>query len=71
MLKDLFPKTHVRFSSLPLLGSIADSFTEWLQQQGYRRRCSRILLNLSLFERPQSTARSPTTLCNPTPHLPE
>ena len=44
MLKALFPKAHVRFSSLPLLGSIVDSFTEWLQQQGYRRRCSRILV---------------------------
>ncbi|RLA52273.1 MAG: integrase [Gammaproteobacteria bacterium] len=37
MLVELFPKAHTRFSSLPLLGSIADSFTQWLQQQGYRR----------------------------------
>ncbi len=38
MLKEFFPKAHRRFSSLPLLGSIADSFTNWLQQQGYRHR---------------------------------
>ena len=44
MLKELFPKAHGRFSSLPLLGSIADSFTDWLQQQGYRRRCTRNLI---------------------------
>ena len=37
MLKALFPKAHKRFLSLPLLGSIVDSFTNWLQQQGYRR----------------------------------
>jgi site-specific recombinase XerD len=44
MLKELFPRAHARFSSLPLLGSITDSFTDWLQQQGYRRRCARILV---------------------------
>jgi integrase/recombinase XerD len=44
MLKELFPRAHLRFSSLPLLGSIADSFTDWLQQQGYRHRCARILV---------------------------
>jgi len=36
MLKELFPKAHTRFSSLSLLGSVAESFTNWLQQQGYR-----------------------------------
>jgi site-specific recombinase XerD len=41
MLKELFPRAHRRFSSLPLLGSIADGFTGWLQQQGYRRGCVR------------------------------
>jgi integrase/recombinase XerD len=44
MLKELFPRAHPRFSSLPLLGSTVDSFTDWLQQQGYRRRCARILV---------------------------
>jgi len=42
MLKELFPKAHVRFSSLPLLGSIADGFSDWVEQQGYRRSCCRI-----------------------------
>ncbi len=41
MLKELFPRAHARFSSLPLLGSIADRFTDWLQQQGYRRGSTR------------------------------
>lgn len=42
MLIELFPKAHRRFSSLPLLGSIADDFTNWLQQQGYQRRTTRL-----------------------------
>jgi integrase/recombinase XerD len=46
MLKEFFPKAHQRFSSLPLLGAIADSFCDWLQQQGYRRRCIRILVRM-------------------------
>jgi hypothetical protein len=41
MLKELFPRVHARFSSLPLLGSIADPFTDWLHQQGYRRGSNR------------------------------
>ena len=41
MLKELFPKAHKRFLSLPLLGSITDSFAIWLQQQGYRRGSAR------------------------------
>lgn len=44
MLTKLFPKAHVRFSSLPLLGSITDGFSEWSQQQGYKRSCCRILV---------------------------
>ena len=35
MLHFLFPKTHHRFRSLPLLGSIADSFDDWLASNGY------------------------------------
>jgi integrase/recombinase XerD len=41
MLNELFPRAHARVSSLPLLGSIVDRFTVWLQQQGYRRGSSR------------------------------
>lgn len=44
MLKELFPKAHARFSSLPLLGAIADDFADWSQQQGYKRSCCRILM---------------------------
>lgn len=37
MLNELFPRKSTRFSSLPLLGPIADDFDSWLSQQGYRR----------------------------------
>lgn len=46
MLKELFPRAHKRFSSLPLLGTIADAFTGWLQQHGYRRGCVRLYLRV-------------------------
>lgn len=36
MLKELFPRAHERFSSLPLLGPIVDHFTRWLHQYGYQ-----------------------------------
>jgi site-specific recombinase XerD len=36
MLTQLFPKTFKRYSSLPLLGSIADDFSKRLLQQGYQ-----------------------------------
>ena len=35
MLRFLFPKTHRRLFSLPLLGPIADSFDDWLASNGY------------------------------------
>lgn len=37
MLKDLFPRDHRRYSSLPLLGPIADGFETWLVERGYQR----------------------------------
>ena len=37
MLHSLFPKAHLRFLSLPLLGPIADSFDDWLAANGYTR----------------------------------
>lgn len=40
MLKTLFPKSHHRYASLPLLGSIVDGFAQWSLEQGYRR-CTR------------------------------
>lgn len=42
MLNELFPKAHTRYSSLPILGSIADDFTNWLQAHGYRRGTTRL-----------------------------
>lgn len=42
MLNELFPKAHTRYSSLPILGSIADDFTDWLRAQGYCRGTARL-----------------------------
>ena len=35
MLRSLYPKAHRRYLSLPLLGSIADGFDDWLVSNGY------------------------------------
>jgi len=37
MLRSLFPKAHHKFLSMPLLGSIADRFDDWLFSYGYTR----------------------------------
>src|SRR5438132_2055452 len=37
MLHSLFPKAHLRFLSMPLLGPIADSFDDWLAANRYTR----------------------------------
>lgn len=42
MLHALFPKAHTRYLSLPVLGSIADGFTDWLRAQGYCRSTARL-----------------------------
>jgi hypothetical protein len=44
MLNELFPRAHRRYSSLPVLGAIADDFTDWLRVQGYRRGTTRVYL---------------------------
>lgn len=45
MLRDLFPKGHVRYSSLPLLGPIVEGFGAWLLERGFTRKstCSDFL----------------------------
>ena len=35
MLQSLFPKAHSKFRELPLLGSVADGFGDWLAAGGY------------------------------------
>ena len=35
MLQSLFPKAHSKFRALPLLGSVADGFGDWLAAGGY------------------------------------
>ena len=37
MLHSLLPKAHGKFLSIPLLGSIADGFDDWLAANGYTR----------------------------------
>ena len=37
MLRSLFPNSHRRFLSLPLLGPIAEDFDDWLAFNGYTR----------------------------------
>ena len=42
MLKDLFPRGHRRYTSLPILGSVLDGFGQFLVELGYPRMCVRI-----------------------------
>jgi hypothetical protein len=35
MLQSLFPKAHTKFRALPLLGPVADGFSDWLSANGY------------------------------------
>jgi len=37
MLHSLFLRAHCRFLSLPLWGSVADGFSDWLAANGYTR----------------------------------
>jgi len=37
MLSELFPRSHDKYSSLPLLGATLDDFIGWLLRRGYRR----------------------------------
>src|SRR6516162_7643176 len=37
MLHSLFPKAHLKFLSMPLLGPVADSLDDWLAANGYTR----------------------------------
>lgn len=44
MIRELFPRTHDRYLSLPLLGSLAADLAQWLLDEGYQRRTRRQLL---------------------------
>jgi hypothetical protein len=37
MLRSFLPKAHTKFTSLPLLGSIADGFDDWRAADGFTR----------------------------------
>lgn len=44
MIELVFPKTHNRYASLPLLGTLIDGFVEWLSQTAYPRDTIRTML---------------------------
>jgi site-specific recombinase XerD len=44
MIEALFPKTHDRYTSLPLLGSLVDDFALWLSKNDYRLEAIRVML---------------------------
>lgn len=44
MIELIFLKTHNRYTSLPLLGTLVDDFAVWLIQHGYRRETIRVML---------------------------
>src|SRR2546429_1000528 len=46
MLRCLFPNSHRRFLSLPLLGPIAEGFDDWLAFNGYTRYSRQYLISM-------------------------
>ena len=44
MLETMFPNTHHRYATLPLLGSLVDDFAVWLAQCDYRPETIRVML---------------------------
>ncbi len=44
MLEAMFPKTHHRYTSLPLVGPCVDDFARWLAQCDYRPESIRVML---------------------------
>ena len=45
MLIDLFPRAHVRFLKLPLLGSLLEGLDQWLAAQGFAPAAIRCLVS--------------------------
>lgn len=46
MLHALLPRSHRRYSSLPVLGRIADSFDDWLVTNGYTLRSREVAMHM-------------------------
>jgi integrase/recombinase XerD len=46
MLRSLFPNSHRRFLSLPLLGPIAEGFDDWLTFNGYTRYSRQFVISM-------------------------
>jgi hypothetical protein len=61
MLTLLFPNTHTRYTSLPVLGAFLEVFCSWLEAHGYPPSAisRRIETSLSIH-RNASAARHPT-----------
>lgn len=55
MLRSLFPKSHQKYFSLPLLGPVADGFDDWLAANGYahgsRKHSIRMLRHVDVYLR--------------------
>ena len=47
-IKDLFPKDHQRYLSLPLLGNTLDGFSTFLSKLGYKHSTTRALVRSTL-----------------------
>ncbi|MCI0719943.1 MAG: site-specific integrase [Acidobacteria bacterium] len=45
MLRSLFPRAHLRYLSMPVLGPIADGFDDWLAANGYTRFSRQFLIS--------------------------
>jgi hypothetical protein len=46
MLRSAFPRAHQKYFSLPLLGSIADGFDDWLTTCGFTQGSRKLSINL-------------------------
>src|SRR5262249_3117000 len=46
MLRSAFPRVHQKYSSLPLLGPIADGFYEWLAANGFTQGSRKLAIHL-------------------------
>ena len=56
MLKELFPRSYTRYTSLPLLGPLLDGFADWMLTQGYTKWTLRIYLQ-TMFHLDRSLRR--------------
>src|SRR5262245_13385152 len=46
MLRSVFPRAHQKYLSLPLLGSIANGFDDWLAESGFTHGSRKLSIHL-------------------------